>query len=127
MTVRTSHTAYMWVRAEHLNARGFLSGGRLLTWVDDEAAIFAHLLAGVGATLLTRRIGEVEFLAPAREGEQLSYTLTMSRMGTTSILMDATVDRLSDAERIAHVRGILFVNIDGEGRPLAISSSAPVG
>ena len=33
-----------WVRPEDLNANGTLFGGKLLSWIDDEAALYSIVI-----------------------------------------------------------------------------------
>lgn len=118
----TQHRYQKWLRPEDLNASGSLSGGKLIGWIDDLCAVYSHRLLG-GATVVTRTISGIQFIAPARQYDIIDIRITPRRFGTSSLELTADITELDSGTTIAKVDSIVFVSIDGEGRPVAHGSS----
>jgi len=72
------------VQPQDLNVRGTLFGGRLLAWVDEEAAIFAGVETRHNK-VVTKSISAINFIAPAFQGENCrSFTGTEGSNPSTS-------------------------------------------
>lgn len=54
-----------WVKPEDLNANGTLFGGRLLAWIDEEAAIYA-MCQLKAKTIVTKFMSEINFVSAAK-------------------------------------------------------------
>lgn len=118
----TQHRYQKWLRPEDLNASGSLSGGKLIGWVDDLCAVYSHRLLG-GATVVTRTISGIHFITPARQYDIIDIRITPRRFGTSSLELTADITELDSGTTIAKVDSIVFVSVDGEGRPVAHGSS----
>jgi acyl-CoA thioesterase YciA len=105
-----------WVRPEDLNANGSLFGGSLLKWIDEEAAIYAILQLGNGKAV-TKYISEINFVSSALQGDLIEMGLTATKFGRTSMTMRAEVRNMITRRSILTIEEIVFVNINGEGRP----------
>lgn len=105
-----------WVRPEDLNANGTLFGGRLLQWIDEEAAIYAIIQLG-NHRLVTKYISEIEFESPARTGDLLELGFIATEFGRTSLTMRATVRNIITRTAILSIEKIVFVNLDENGQP----------
>ena len=105
-----------WVRPEDLNANGTLFGGRLLQWIDEEAAIYAIIQLG-NHRLVTKYISEIEFESPARTGDLLELGFIATEFGRTSLSMRATVRNIITRTAILSIEKIVFVNLDENGQP----------
>ena len=109
-----------WVKPEDLNPHGTLFGGRLLQWIDEEAAILSvNQLGTRGVT--TRFISEVSFVASARRGDLLQLEFTIDAFGRTSLTLSCRVENAVTGEEILTLDRIVFVALDAAGR------SAPHG
>lgn len=116
------HRYQKWLRPEDLNASGFLSGGRLIGWIDDQCAIYSHRVLG-SATVVTRTITGIHFMNPARQNDIIDVRIAPRRFGTSSVEMTADVIELDSGKAIARVDSIVFVSVDENGRPIAHGSS----
>ncbi len=105
-----------WVRPDDLNANGTLFGGRLLQWIDEEAAIYAIIQLG-NHRLVTKYISEIEFESPARTGDLLELGFIATEFGRTSLTMRATVRNIITRTAILSIEKIVFVNLDENGQP----------
>jgi acyl-CoA thioesterase YciA len=105
-----------WVRPEDLNANGSLFGGSLLKWIDEEAAIYAILQLGNGKAV-TKYISEINFVSSALQGDLIEMGLTATKFGRTSMTMRAEVRNMITRRSILTIEEIVFVNINGEGKP----------
>ena len=113
-----------WVKPEDLNQHRALFGGRLLQWVDEEAAIFAITQLGT-TSLVTRHISEINFHAKADLGDLLELEYTVKRFGRTSITLSCRVHNSVTAAEILTLDSIVFVSIDAEGNPKPHGQSTP--
>ena len=109
-------TTRKWVRPEDLNANGTLFGGSLLRWIDEEATIYAILQLG-NRRVVTKIISEINFVASAIEGDLIEMGLVATKFGTTSITMRAEVRNMVTRKNILTVDHIVFVGLDGNGKP----------
>ena len=57
-----------WVKPEDLNPNGTLFGGRLLEWIDEEAALYT-IVQLENPHVVTKFITEIDFKSSAREGD----------------------------------------------------------
>ncbi|MYM63687.1 acyl-CoA thioesterase [Pseudomaricurvus sp. HS19] len=107
-----------WVMPEDLNPNGSLFGGRLLSWIDAEAAIFAMCQLGHDKHLVTKYISEVNFVSSAKLGEVIEMGLAIGKVGTSSITLHALVRNLQTKQTIIEIENIVFVNLDEDGKPV---------
>ena len=106
-----------WVKPEDLNQHGALFGGRLLQWVDEEAAIVA--ITQLGTTgVVTRHMSEIDFIAKAELGDLLELEYTVCGFGRTSIALSCRVSNAVTNQDILRLDSIVFVAVDGEGHPV---------
>ena len=104
------------VAARDLNSNGWLFGGRVLEWIDEEAFIFAACQIE-SASVVTRSMSRVEFLASARQGDLVEIGTDMVDIGRTSITVRCEVRNRRSRQVITRVDEIIFVHIDAEGEP----------
>jgi acyl-CoA hydrolase len=105
------------VQPGDLNARGTLFGGRLLAWVDEEAAIFAGLETRHNK-VVTKKISEIDFIAPAFQGDIIEIGVALKRVGKTSITLEVQVRNLVTQKVIVNIDEMVFVCVDESGRPV---------
>lgn len=106
-----------WIKPEDLNPNGSLFGGRLLNWIDEEAAIFAMCQLGHDKHLVTKYISEINFVSSGCQGEVVEMGMEVSDYGRSSITLRAEVRNKATKSTIIAIDRIVFVNLDGEGKP----------
>lgn len=57
-----------WVKPEDLNANGTLFGGKLLAWIDEEAALYA-IIQLENQRVVTKYMSEINFTSSAKTGD----------------------------------------------------------
>ena len=72
-----------WVKPEDLNPNGTLFGGRLLSWIDEEAALFT-IIQLENTKVVTKRISQVDFKNSAREGDIIEIGIEVVKFGMAS-------------------------------------------
>jgi acyl-CoA hydrolase len=105
-----------WIMPEDLNPNGSLFGGRLLSWIDAEAAIFAMCQLGQDRHLVTKYISEINFVSSAKQGEIIEMGVGMVKVGRTSITLHAVVRNLETKAVIIEIDNIVFVNLGPDGK-----------
>jgi acyl-CoA hydrolase len=105
------------VKPEDLNANNTLFGGRLLEWVDEEAAIYAAIEAR-HKRIVTKKISAIDFVAPARQGDVIEIGVALKKVGKTSITLEVQVRDLTNQQVIVNIDEMVFVCVDDKGRPV---------
>lgn len=105
------------VQPQDLNVRGTLFGGRLLAWVDEEAAIFAGVEARHNR-VVTKSISAIDFVAPAFQGDIIEIGVALKRVGKTSITVEVQVRNLVTQKIIVNIDEMVFVCVDEQGKPV---------
>jgi acyl-CoA hydrolase len=105
------------IKPEDLNARGTLFGGRLLEWIDEEAAIFAMCQLDT-KNIVTKIISEINFISPGFQGDVIEIGVGVTGFGRTSITLEVTVRNKDTEQTIIHIDKMVFVCLDKEGRPV---------
>lgn len=104
------------VKPGDLNPENTLFGGRLLEWIDEECAIFAACQLGT-LKLRTKIIGEVDFKAPAHQGDVVEIGVDVATFGNTSITLKAEVRNKNTKQTIVSIDKIVMVSVDENGKP----------
>ena len=115
-----------WIMPEDLNPNGSLFGGRLLSWIDAEAAIFAMCQLGHDRHLVTKFISEVNFVSSAKQGEVVEMGVEVVKVGSSSITLHAVVRNLMTKAVIIELDDIVFVNLGADGKPAPHGYSGPL-
>ncbi|THF52957.1 acyl-CoA thioesterase [Flavobacterium supellecticarium] len=105
-----------WVKPEDLNANGTLFGGKLLSWIDEEAALFA-IIQLKNNKIVTKFMSEINFMSSARQGDIIEIGIDLVKFGRTSIIMKCEVRNVMTKDVIITVDAITMVNLDSFGRP----------
>ncbi len=106
------------IKHEDLNPAERLFGGRLLAWIDEEAAIYAACQLG-RKRIVTKSMSEINFTAPGHLGEVLEFGLHTVAIGETSITIACAVRDKESKRKIIAVDNIVFVCVDEKGKPTA--------
>jgi acyl-CoA thioesterase YciA len=112
------------VKPEDLNPRGTLFGGKLLQWIDEEAAIFAICQLET-ENVVTKLISEINFVAPAFNGDVVSFGMEVVSLGKTSIVLKCVVFNKKTKKEIVTIDKIVFVSVDDEGKPMLHGITEP--
>ena len=108
------------VRPEHLNHHGFLFGGRLLEWLDEQAYIAAIAHLKPGSILVTVSIDRVQFKHQVRNGSALKFSTRLVHVGRTSMTMHTDVIRLPEGVHIFDAL-VTFVTISPKGKSMRVA------
>ncbi|WP_044397785.1 acyl-CoA thioesterase [Lacinutrix sp. Hel_I_90] len=103
-----------WVKPEDLNPNGTLFGGRLLAWIDEEAALYA-VVQLENAHVVTKYIAEIDFKSSAKTGDIIEIGIEVVKFGRASLTLRCEVRNMMTREAIITLEKIVMVNLDGEG------------
>lgn len=106
-----------WVKPEDLNAHGTLFGGSLLSWIDEEAAIYAIIQLGTNGCV-TKYISEINFISSAKQGDIIELGIKATHFGRTSLTLTCQVRNKISQRVILTVDKIVFVSVDENGLPV---------
>lgn len=105
-----------WIKPEDLNPHKTLFGGRLLEWIDEEAAIYS-MCQLEEKSLVTKFISEINFISSARYGDVLEIGFETISLGNSSITMSCIARNKNTKETILSIEKIVFVLLDENGKP----------
>jgi acyl-CoA hydrolase len=105
-----------WVKPEDLNAHETLFGGRLLSWIDEEAAIYMIDLVG-HRRVVTKYMSEINFVSSARKGDVIELVFIPAAFGKTSVTLQCHVRNTVTGKSILTVDRMVFVSLDENGNP----------
>ncbi|MGB3592417.1 MAG: hotdog domain-containing protein [Nonlabens sp.] len=106
-----------WIKPEDLNPNGTLFGGRLLEWIDEEAALYA-IIQLENQKVVTKYMSEIDFRSSAKPGDIVEIGLEVNKFGKTSIDLNCVVRNKMTYEVIITIATIILVNLDPDGVPL---------
>ncbi|ASJ97527.1 MULTISPECIES: acyl-CoA thioesterase [Shewanella] len=104
------------IKPEHLNPANALFGGQLLSWIDEEAAIFAACQMN-SQSIVTKLISEINFMTPARQGDVIEFGLELISAGVSSITVCCEVRNKVTRLPVVTINKMIFVNVDESGLP----------
>ncbi len=105
-----------WVKPEDLNPNGTLFGGRLLAWIDEEAALYT-IIQLENSKIVTKYMSEINFMSSAKQGDIVEIGLEVTKFGRSSITMKCEVRNKMTRETIITVDNIIMVNLGPDGKP----------
>ena len=105
-----------WIKPEDLNPNGTLFGGRLLEWIDEEAALYA-IVQLENQHIVTKYITEIDFKCSAKEGDIIEIGIDVLKFGSTSITLRCEVRNMMTRAAIITIEKIVMVNLDSDGNP----------
>lgn len=105
------------VMHEHLNRRGDLFGGQMMSWMDIAAAIHAYEITNMEC--VTVAVDRIEFILPVSLGDLVTFEVREKERGKTSITLDVVVFKSNLKDKMIEVAksNFKFVAIDEEGLP----------
>jgi len=113
------------VRPEHLNHHGYLFGGVMLKWIDENAWM-AATREYPGCSLVTIGMDDIRFKNRVDNGSILRFTITRQHQRKTSVTYAVVVfadEPGAAAEKEVFSTRVTFVRLNENGRPTPL----PVG
>ncbi len=104
------------IKPEHLNPANALFGGQLLSWIDEEAAIFAGCQMN-SQSIVTKIISEINFRTAARQGDVIEFGLELLSIGSSSITIRCVVRNKVSHLPVVYIDKMVFVNVNEQGLP----------
>ena len=105
-----------WVKPEDLNANGTLFGGKLLAWIDEEAALYS-IVQLENPKVVTKFMSEINFMSAAKQGDIVEIGLDVVYFGKSSLVLKCEVRNMMTREKIITIDNITMVNLDETGKP----------
>ena len=105
-----------WVKPEDLNPNGTLFGGRLLAWIDEEAALYT-LIQLENKHIVTKFVSEINFMSSARQGDIVELGMEAIHFGKSSITLRCEARNKMTHETILTIDKIIMVNLGENGKP----------
>lgn len=105
-----------WVKPEDLNPNKSLFGGRLLAWIDEEAALYS-IIQLENPHVVTKYMSEINFMSSAKQGDIVEIGMEVLKFGKSSLEMKAEVRNKMSRETILTVERIVMVNLGEDGKP----------
>jgi acyl-CoA thioesterase YciA len=115
-----------WVKPEDLNPNGTLFGGRLLAWIDEEAAIYA-MCQLKDKRVVTKFMSEINFVAAACHSDVIELGLETVGFGRTSMTMKCEARNKDTKSTILTIEKLVFVVIGDDGKPRAHGITGETG
>ena len=106
------------IRPNDLNTSNRLFGGQLLSWIDEEAAIYASCQMKHDH-VVTKHMTEIDFKSAARLGDIIEIGLETVDVGRTSLSLRCEVRQKKTHEIVVIIERIVFVSIDKTGKSVA--------
>lgn len=107
-----------WIKPEDLNPNGTLFGGRLLEWIDEEAALYAIIQLENPRTV-TKYMSEIDFRSSAKIGDIIEIGIEATAFGTASLTLRCEVRNKMTREIIISIERIVMVGLDEDGKAIA--------
>lgn len=105
-----------WIKPEDLNPNGTLFGGRLLEWIDEEAALYA-VIQLENPKVVTKYMSEINFVSSAKKGDIVEVGIEVIQFGKTSLSLAAEVRNKMTRAVIITIDRIVMVSLDADGIP----------
>ncbi len=105
-----------WVKPEDLNANGTLFGGKVLAWIDEEAALYT-IIQLESKKVVTKYMSEINFMSTAIEGDIVEIGIEVVKFGKSSLNLNCEVRNKMTRETIVTVDNIIMVNLGDNGKP----------
>ncbi len=109
------HTRKM-VKPGDLNPNDTLFGGRLLEWIDEEAALYAGIQLE-NRRIVTKFMSEINFISSAVQGDIIEIGMDVAKFGKTSLVLRCEVRNKLTRNTIIKIENITMVNLDQHGKP----------
>jgi acyl-CoA thioesterase YciA len=105
-----------WVKPEDLNPNGTLFGGKLLAWIDEEAALYC-IIQLENSKVVTKHMSEINFISSAKQGDIIEIGIDVVKFGNSSITVKCEARNMMTRETIITIDSITMVGLDENGKP----------
>lgn len=105
-----------WVKPEDLNANGTLFGGKVLAWIDEEAALYS-IIQLENKKVVTKYMSEINFMSSAEKGDIIEIGIQVVKFGKSSLTLNCEVRNKMTRDTIVTVDNIIMVNLGNDGKP----------
>lgn len=105
-----------WVKPEDLNPNNNLFGGRLLQWIDEEAALYTMIQLD-NKKIATKFMSEINFISSAQQGDIVELGIQVEKFGKTSITLSCVARNKMTRKNIITIDNITMVNLGEDGKP----------
>lgn len=107
-----------WVKPEDLNPNHSLFGGKLLAWIDEEAALYS-IVQLENPRVVTKHMSEINFISSAKQGDIVEIGLDVVKFGNSSLVLQCEVRNMMTRETIITIDTITMVSLGEDGKPKA--------
>ena len=104
------------VTHEDLNPRGYLHGGQLLKWIDEEGGIHAALELNTGL-IVTKYMSVIDFAFPVMLGDVVEIGMKTVKVGKTSVTLSCEVRSLHANRTVLTIDKVVYVRVNKYGLP----------
>ncbi|MCH8535083.1 MAG: acyl-CoA thioesterase [Flavobacteriaceae bacterium] len=105
-----------WIKPNDLNPNSSLFGGRLLEWIDEEAALYSTIQTE-NHRMVTKYMSEIEFINSAKQGDIVEIGIDVAKFGKSSITLTCEVRNKMTRKTIIKIGKIVMVGLDENGQP----------
>jgi acyl-CoA thioesterase YciA len=105
-----------WVKPEDLNPNQTLFGGRLLQWIDEEAALYA-IAQFENKKIVTKYISDINFQDKAVQGDIIEIGMEAVKFGNSSLTLRCEARNMMTRKTIITIDSIIMVNLGPDGKP----------
>lgn len=105
-----------WVKPEDLNPNATLFGGRLMQWIDEEAALYA-IVQLENQRVVTKFMSEINFVSAAEKGDIVEIGIEVVKFGKSSLTLKCEVRNKMTRQTIIKIDKIVMVNLGSDGKP----------
>ncbi|MDH7444263.1 acyl-CoA thioesterase [Aquimarina sp. 2201CG14-23] len=106
------------VKPGDLNPNETLFGGRLLEWIDEEAALYA-VIQLESKRVVTKFMSEINFVSSAIQGDIVEIGMEIVKFGRASLILKCEVRNILTHKTIIKVENITMVTLNEKGKPTA--------
>ena len=103
-----------WIKPEDLNPNGTLFGGKLLAWIDEEAALYS-IIQLENQNTVTKYMSEIDFKSSATQGDIIEIGIEVEKFGNASLTLKCEVRNKMTRQAIIKIDKIVMVSLDEEG------------
>jgi acyl-CoA hydrolase len=103
-----------WIKPEDLNPNGTLFGGKLLAWIDEEAALYS-IIQLENQNTVTKYMSEIDFKSSATQGDIVEIGIEVVKFGNASLTLRCEVRNKMTRQTIIKIDKIVMVSLDEEG------------
>lgn len=103
-----------WIKPEDLNPNGTLFGGKLLAWIDEEAALYS-IIQLENQNTVTKYMSEIDFKSSAKQGDIIEIGIEVVKFGNASLTLKCEVRNKMTRQIIIKIDKIVMVSLDEVG------------